>query len=89
MGWQERLQLLALPDSRRVDIVPLRPAISILRGLIPPLEFYEAIQRLRIVVILFKASRVLVVLFLILVFSCASFGPIAISKFIVFIVGTV
>jgi hypothetical protein len=59
------------------------------RGLIPPFEFYEAIQWLRVVVILFKADSVLVVLFLALAFSCASFGLIVISKFIVVIVSTV
>nr|WP_217343642.1 hypothetical protein [Noviherbaspirillum sp. L7-7A]MBV0877701.1 hypothetical protein [Noviherbaspirillum sp. L7-7A] len=78
-----------MPGSRHPKVAPPRPAIFFLRGLIPPFEFYEAIQWLGIVVILLKAGNVLVVLLLLVFLSCASYGLIVISEFIIVIVGTV
>jgi hypothetical protein len=60
---------------------------SIQSRLIPPITFYEAIQRLRIVVILFEVDGMLVVL--VLAISRASSGLVVITEFIVVIVGAV
>jgi len=65
------------------------PTLPPRRLLAPPLEFYEAIQGLRIIIIVVKADALLAIVILFLAASRASQRLVVVSKFRVVVIATV